>query len=587
MPLPPIGFWSYTRTDDETSRGRLSGLRALLLAQLKQKMGRLEVRLFQDVAAIPPGTEWQKQIDSAVRESSFMIPIITPGLLHSPYCAEEINRFRVLMEQRGRDDLIMPILFGDIALFHTVRREEIHEPALFDYLRTLQWVDFTKLETKTLDSPEVHGWVLAFASRIVEALYREVPRRGPEPPPIKASVVPGPDGASSTVAPSGATPSGPGVGGQVAAPVIQTMPRPRSPVRMAVLGVGLLGLGIGIGAVAVPWVSHYLAQAGSASGTGSSQTAVDQNRPGTPSQPQGSSVQPPAGASGLADAKPTGSPPPAQPSQTTPSQAAAGPASTATADEPKKPAAARPLPRCEVCPEMVLIPKGSFRIGDDTWPNSQPFLDITFKQPFYMAKYPVTVGEYRIFLDRNPSHGADLKWKDPAWTPNPREPAVHVSHTDALAYIAWLNRVIKDRIDAGRESEYRLPTETEWEYAARAGTQTDYFWGDRFEDGARYIPPRGKGAVPAETLDHNQFGLYGMLGLVWQWVEDPWHDDYKGLPTDGSVWRAGGDPVRRVLRGGSWNVIPRGLRAGGRSVDVGGNRDGKAGFRPARTSFSP
>ena len=114
MTLPPIGFWSYTRDDDVASGRRLSGLLESLQAQLKQKLGKLEVRVFQDVSAIPPGTEWQTQIESALREASFLIPIITPALLHSPNCAEEIRYFRTLMEARGRKDLIMPICFTDV-----------------------------------------------------------------------------------------------------------------------------------------------------------------------------------------------------------------------------------------------------------------------------------------------------------------------------------------------------------------------------------------------------------------------------------------------------------------------------------------
>lgn len=223
-------------------------------------------------------------------------------------------------------------------------------------------------------------------------------------------------------------------------------------------------------------------------------------------------------------------------------------------------------------------------MGDKEWSDSQPDTPVTIK-PFLMAKYPITTGEYRAFLTARPTYQAGDTWKDAAKDPPPRLPAVYVNHADCKAYHDWLNDLIRPQISARRETPYRLPSESEWEYAARAGNQAAYFWGDRFEDGegGRFIPPRGKGAVAAETLTPNKFGLHGMLGLVWQWVEDPWHDDYKGRPRDESVWTTGGDPVRRVLRGGSWYNLPRVVRSGFRSVV--GLRDNLVGCRLARTSF--
>ena len=235
---------------------------------------------------------------------------------------------------------------------------------------------------------------------------------------------------------------------------------------------------------------------------------------------------------------------------------------------------------------MVLIHGGTFKMGDKEWSNTQPITDMKI-EPFFMAKYPITVGEYRAFLTANPTFQAGDAWKDKAKDPAARLPAVNVSHKDALAYIDWLNDMIRPRIEAGQEPAYRLPSEAEWEYAARAGSPDAYFWGDRFEDGARFIPPHEKGPVPAETLEPNKFQLHGMLGLVWQWTADPWHADYKTRPRDGSVWTTGGDPGSRVLRGGSWVHYPRDIRAGIRLNGIGDLRTDIFGFRPARTSFTP
>jgi hypothetical protein len=116
MMLKPIGFWTYSSTDDDHSRGRLSQLRALLAAELQQKIGRtLKVNIFQDVAAIPPGAEWEKQIRDALNASSFLIPIVTPALLQSEWCCQEITLFRQREETTlRRNDLIFPLHYISI-----------------------------------------------------------------------------------------------------------------------------------------------------------------------------------------------------------------------------------------------------------------------------------------------------------------------------------------------------------------------------------------------------------------------------------------------------------------------------------------
>ena len=152
---------------------------------------------------------------------------------------------------------------------------------------------------------------------------------------------------------------------------------------------------------------------------------------------------------------------------------------------------------------------------------------------------------------------------------------VCVSHDDALAYIAWLNQ----RTGGG----YRLPSEAEWEYAARAGTETARYWGDSMEQAHLYanmadeslrkhMGPAGArrsfidgddGYVftsPVGSFRANGFGLHDMLGNVWEWCADAWHGSYEGAPTDGSAWAAGGSAAR-VLRGGSWIGLARIVRA--------------------------
>ncbi|MGA3401972.1 MAG: toll/interleukin-1 receptor domain-containing protein [Acetobacteraceae bacterium] len=183
MALTPTGFWSYTSGDDAASGGRLSQLRRLLANRLQQQVGRQQVHLFQDVETIPPGTQWEKRIEAALDEASFFVPIVTPGFLHSEWCAREVKSFRTKMRARGRDDLIVPIHYLDVDAFETVRRAECADPEVFRYLRTLQWVDFRDLEPLDPGAAEVRVGLGRVAKAIVDALYREVPVPTPRPAP--------------------------------------------------------------------------------------------------------------------------------------------------------------------------------------------------------------------------------------------------------------------------------------------------------------------------------------------------------------------------------------------------------------------
>jgi formylglycine-generating enzyme required for sulfatase activity len=141
---------------------------------------------------------------------------------------------------------------------------------------------------------------------------------------------------------------------------------------------------------------------------------------------------------------------------------------------------------------------------------------------------------------------------------------INVSWDDARVYAAWLSKQTGKR--------YRLPTEAEWEYAARAGTATAYWWGDEIRQdskvwancyegcGSRWD---GKQMAPVGSFRASPFGLYDTAGNVWEWVQDCWHNGYQGAPSDGSAWGAGGRAGcgRRVLRGGSWCIIPAPLRS--------------------------
>jgi formylglycine-generating enzyme required for sulfatase activity len=162
-----------------------------------------------------------------------------------------------------------------------------------------------------------------------------------------------------------------------------------------------------------------------------------------------------------------------------------------------------------------------------------------------------------------------------------------VNWDDATAYTRWLAEI------TGRP--YRLLTEAEWEYAARAGTSTPFWWGTSISTNqanydSRYVYKGGgakgewrQSTVAADQFVPNQWGLYQVHGNVWEWCEDVWHNNYDGALPDGSAWLVGGDQAHRVLRGGSWDRIPWNLRAALRGRYTTDDRSNNIGFRVART----
>jgi formylglycine-generating enzyme required for sulfatase activity len=165
-------------------------------------------------------------------------------------------------------------------------------------------------------------------------------------------------------------------------------------------------------------------------------------------------------------------------------------------------------------------------------------------------------------------------WRDPGFNQKDHHPVVCVNWHDAQAYVAWL----KER--SGGKA-YQLLSEAEWEYCCRAGTTSAYSTGDDITAGQANFDSNG--TTPVSRFPPNPWGLRDMHGNVLEWCEDNWHKDYNGNPpTDGSVWR-GGDASSRVLRGGSWDDGPHGLRSAIRARIHPDNRNYWVGFRVART----
>ena len=208
-------------------------------------------------------------------------------------------------------------------------------------------------------------------------------------------------------------------------------------------------------------------------------------------------------------------------------------------------------------PEMVVLPTGRFRMGSpageaDRDRDEGPVRTVTISKRIAMGRYEVTFADYDRFVAATNGRRPD----DEGWGRGSR-PVINVSQEDAKAYATWLS--------AQTGKPYRLPSEAEWEYAARAGTRTRYSWGDEINcRQARYgrIPGgecgyTGDGTVAVGSFEPNAFGLFDMHGNVEEWVKDCYVNTYTGAPSDGSARTSGcGANVRAVVRGGSWTDDP-------------------------------
>jgi formylglycine-generating enzyme required for sulfatase activity len=282
---------------------------------------------------------------------------------------------------------------------------------------------------------------------------------------------------------------------------------------------------------------------------------------------------------------------------------------------------------CAECPELVVVPAGRFEMGspaseEGRRDNEGPVGEVRIGYTLAVGRYEVTRLEfgrfvaatgYRTEAERNVGaqgcfgwSGSKLdwvpsqNWRNPGFGQGEDHPVVCVSWNDAQAYLRWLNESVPGR-------GYRLLSEAEWEYVARAGRgNTRYPWGDGA--GAREQCAWANGAdqttkasvswyewavaecrdgyvytSPSGSFRANAFGLHDLHGNAWEWVQDFWHNNYSGAPSDGSAWMSGGDQSRRVLRGGSWFISPPDLRSARRFRVRPDDRYFDTGFRIART----
>jgi formylglycine-generating enzyme required for sulfatase activity len=276
---------------------------------------------------------------------------------------------------------------------------------------------------------------------------------------------------------------------------------------------------------------------------------------------------------------------------------------------------------------MVVIPAGEFTMGSSDsekdwaahhgrpWDDKQHIISLrdfalavadeapqhkVSLRSFALGKYDVTRREYAAFVSETGYHSnpgcydngnpnspkrADASWKDPGFKQTDNDPVICVSWDDAQAYVSWLNRKVHRSGSPSGDARYRLPTESEWEYAARAGTTTRFWWGDDESACAAHAWSKensGGQTHPVGLKPANRFDLYDMAGNVWQWTQDCYAETYAAAPNNGTAAEMGNHCLR-VDRGGSWYYATWLLRSATRERNPADYRDKVMGFRVAKT----
>jgi len=253
----------------------------------------------------------------------------------------------------------------------------------------------------------------------------------------------------------------------------------------------------------------------------------------------------------------------------------------ATTEQALKPGDAfRECSKGDECPDMIVIPAGRFTMGSPLsepgrYPNEGPQHQVTIAAALAVSRYEVTAANWNTCVAVG-----DCPPVSDGGFPGGQQPVINVSYDEAKHYAAWLTEM------TGKT--YRLLTEAEWEYAARAGTTSIYYWGDDvgtnnadcLHCGSQWD---GKQPAPVGSFNPNKFGLYDMAGNVWQWTEDCYHTSYDNAPSDGAAWMTGGNCNSHMARGGAWDYSPVRLRSADRDGYASSTKVFYLGFRVART----
>jgi formylglycine-generating enzyme required for sulfatase activity len=594
-----VGFFSYSRRDDEHSMGALSRLRARIQSELRLQMGR-DFRLWQDTAAIPEGALWENEIKRAISESVFFIPIVTPSAVGSAQCRFEFEAFLEREIELGRNDLIFPILY--ITVEGLENEIQWRQSGLLTIIASRQYLDWRKYRHHDHSAPDLAQHIEQFSGNIYRALRR--PWVTPEERRREAEA-------------------------EAGQRIEEQQRRRRTPKkgeerRRQELDAKLeeeKALAAAKHADTVSAIDKFLldhpashlaedARAHRANLLTREQefrnamvsddpsvlkTFLDTHpRDPLATQVRGrlGSLQPRqairlsrvllagvalvigAGVIWLATGWPSLRP---SPSHDTPLS-------------PEREAALRPrdsFKECPTCPQMVVVPAGNFTMGS---PDDEPGrntdetqVPVTIAHRFAVGKYAVTFDEWDACTAGG---GCNAYVPNDAGWGRGRRPVINVSWQDAEAYTAWLSHKT--------EKTYRLLSDAEHEYVTRAGTTTPFWWGSsitpkqaNYNSSYLYQGGGSRGAyaaqtVPVESFAPNPWGLYQVHGNVWEWTEDCWNTNNPRRLDNGAAPTRNADCDRHVVRGGSWYDSPIFLRSASRGNYPSDNRSDSIGFRVAR-----
>jgi formylglycine-generating enzyme required for sulfatase activity len=584
-----VGFFSYSRKDDEYSQGALSKLRVSIYNELRLQLGR-DFRLWQDTAAIPQGALWEDEIVRAISESVFFIPIVTPSAVGSTHCRFEFESFLKRERTLGRKDLVFPILYVRVPALDT---EQVwREDELLRVIGTRQYLDWQKFRFRDLASTDVAERVENFCNHVLKALRQpwttsqddvrqqeteakriaednrsreEAKRLADQEERRKKAEAQAQARAEEERRQRDAA-------ARRRAEEEERRKQAEAQAREAALQEERRRLETEARRRAE---EQALRQRDTEA---KRRTEEEERRRQAEAQAQYAAQEErrrqDTDARRRAEQEARGRPPEAKPTPV-----------CFVALSPERERTLRPgdsFRESAIGPEMVVVPAGEFMMGSPSSEagrpdNEVPQHKVTFARAFAVSRFVVTFDDWDACVANGGCKG--YRPPDQDWGRGSR-PVINVSWNDAKAYAAWLATTIG--------KPYRLLSEAEYEYAARAGTRTAYPWSDAAGKGNANCNGCGSGwdnkqTAPVGSFDPNPFGLAEMQGNVWEWIEDCWHDTYEGAPDTGAPWTEDGNRNHRVVRGGSWSSVPRMLRSAARNRFAADRRDVNLGFRVART----
>jgi formylglycine-generating enzyme required for sulfatase activity len=547
-----VGFFSYSREDDEAFKGSLSALHDAIQRDLGAQLGRTRrnFRVWRDEQAIAPGEMWESEIAKAVELAVFFIPIVTPHAVASKHCKFEFESFLTRERALGRNDLVFPIHY--ILVPELQDEAEWSDDPVLSIVAKRQYVDWRKYRYDPIDTPAFRQAIGGFCRKISETLRK--PWLSPEE--RRRLEVEARERAEDE---------------ERARQEAETKRQAEEQERLRKEAL-----------------AKKRAEEEARKREEAKRRAEDEERVRRRAEAKRQTAERERLRTEVLAKNQAGRPREMativtvrkRPAREEESQASTnvGPL-TAAQERALKPGDS--FKEGADCPAMTVVPAGRFLMGSPAGrgaDNERPQHEVTIAKPFAVATFALTFDEWDACAAQG---GCRRDVSDNRWGRG-RRPVINVSWDDAQDYVKWLSSI------TGKQ--YRLLSEAEYEYAARAGSQTTYPWGDGIKLGGRAMangrgcdsPWDNKQAAPVGSFEANRFGLYDMVGNVREWIEDCWNRSYQGAPADGSPWTRG-DCRRRVVRGGSWVDLPDYLRSADRDSAAADLRDEVLGFRVART----